>query len=94
MATTLYLLHVPPKPWHTFGLDCLTHLHVSNDFDNVLIMVDHLTRMAHFLPCRESVTTEETANLLLQGVYKLHGLPRVLVNDRDPKFVCGFWQTL
>jgi putative transposase len=33
-------------------------------------------------------------NFVLQGVYLLHGLPRVLISDRDPKFVSGFWQTL
>ena len=60
----------------------------------VLIVVDHLTRMAHFLPCTETITAEETATLFLHGVYRLHGLPRVLVSDRDPKFVSGFWQTL
>jgi hypothetical protein len=37
---------------------------------------------------------EETATLFLHGVYRLHGLPRVLISDRDPKFVSGFWQTL
>jgi hypothetical protein len=63
-------------------------------FNSVLIVVDHLTRMAHFLPCTETVTTEETATLFLQGVYRLHGLPRVPINDRDPKFVSAFWQTL
>jgi hypothetical protein len=50
--------------------------------------------MAHFLPCTETVTAEETATLFLQGVYRLHGLPRVLVCDRDPKSVSAFWQTL
>jgi hypothetical protein len=41
------------------------------------------------------VTAEETATLFfLQGVYRLHGLPRVLISDRDPKFVSAFWQTL
>jgi transposase InsO family protein len=60
----------------------------------VLIVVDHLTRMAHFLPCTESITTEETATLFLQEVYRLHGLPRVLISDRDPKFASAFWQTL
>jgi hypothetical protein len=94
MAATHYPLHVPPRPWHTVGLDYLTHLHVSNGFDNVLIVVDHLTRMAHFMPCLESVTAEEIATLFLHGVYKLHGLPRVLVSDRDPKFVINFWHTL
>jgi hypothetical protein len=49
--------------------------------------------MAHFLPCTKTVTAEETATLFLQGVYRLHGLPRVLVSDRDPKFGSAFWQT-
>jgi hypothetical protein len=50
IAATLYPLHVPPRPWHTFGLEYLTHLLMSNVFDNVLIVVDHLTRIAHFMP--------------------------------------------
>ena len=90
MAATLYPLHVPPRPWHAIGLDYFTHLHESNGFNSVLIVVDNLTGMAHFLPCTETISAEETAILFLQGVYRLHGLPRVLVNDRDPKFVSGF----
>jgi hypothetical protein len=50
--------------------------------------------MAHFMPCTKKVTIVETATLVLHGVYRLHGLPRVLVSDRDPKFISGFWQTL
>jgi hypothetical protein len=50
--------------------------------------------MAHFMPCTKSVTIDKTTNLSLQGVYQLHGLPRVLISDRDPKFVSVFWQTL
>jgi hypothetical protein len=90
MAATLYPLYVPPRPWHTVGFDYLTHLHVSNGFDSVLIVVDPLTRMAHFILCTESVTPEEISTLFLQGVYRLHRVPRVLVSDRDPKFVSGF----
>ena len=87
----LYPLLVPPaRPWHTVGLDYLTHLHVSNGFENVLIVVDHPTRMAHFMPCTKSVIVEETAILFLHEVYRLHGLPRVLVSDRERKFVSGF----
>jgi hypothetical protein len=80
MTATLYPLLDPPKPWHTVGLHYLTHLRLSNAFDNVRIVVDHLTRMAHFLPFTESVTREETANMFLHGVYILRGLPRVLVS--------------
>jgi hypothetical protein len=63
MAATLYPLRVPPRPWHTIGLDYFTHLHESNGFNNVLIVVDHLTRMAHFLPCTKIVRAEEIAVL-------------------------------
>jgi hypothetical protein len=94
MAATIYTLHDPPTPWHTVGIDYLTHLPMSNGFENVLIMVDHLTRIAHFLPCIESQTKEEIADSFLQGVYKIHGLPRVPNSDREPKFVGGSWQTL
>jgi hypothetical protein len=76
------------------GLDYLTHLPERNGFNIVLIVVDRLTRMAHFLPCTKTATAEETATLFLHEVYLLHGLPRVLIIDRDPKFVSGFWQTL
>jgi hypothetical protein len=46
--------------------------------------------MAHFVPCTESVTKQETANLFLHEVYTLRGLLRELVIDRDPKFVNEF----
>jgi hypothetical protein len=76
MGATLYPLPIPPRPWHTVGLDYLTHVHVSNGFDSVLIVVENLTRVAFFLLCIESVTAEEIAHLFLKGVYRLHGLPR------------------
>jgi hypothetical protein len=85
MAATLYPLPIPPRPWHIVGLDYVTHLPESNGFNSVLIVVDHLTRMAYLMPCTKTVTTEQTANLFLLGVYRLHRLPRVLVSDRDPK---------
>jgi hypothetical protein len=64
MAETLYPLLVPPRPRHTIGFDYLTHMHESNEFNSVMIVVDHLTRMAHFMPCTKTVTAEENATLL------------------------------
>jgi hypothetical protein len=66
------------------GLYYWTHLHVSDGFGNVLIVVVHLTRTVHFLSCTKGVTCEDAANLFSHGVYKLHGPPRVMVSDRDP----------
>jgi hypothetical protein len=95
MAANFYSLHVPPIPWPTVGVDYLTHLPVSKNFESGLIVVDHMTRMAHFLQCKESVTTKGTVSLFFAWSLPIsHGLPRVLVGDRDPKFVSDLWHTL
>ena len=49
--------------------------------------------MAHFVPCHKEITSEELAELFLCNCYKLHGVPKVIVSDRDPKFVGNFWQS-
>jgi hypothetical protein len=57
------------------GLIKLTHLLVSNGFDGELIVVDHLARMAHFLPCTKTAIAKKTVSLSVHGIYGLHGLP-------------------
>jgi hypothetical protein len=57
MAAVVDPLHVPPRPWHKVGLDFLTTcLDASASFSSVLVVVDHLTRVAHFFPCITDIT--------------------------------------
>jgi hypothetical protein len=49
--------------------------------------------MAHFVPCHKEITTKELADLFINHCYRLHDVPKVIVSDRDPKFVGKFWQT-
>jgi hypothetical protein len=49
--------------------------------------------MAHFVPCHKEITAEDTADLFIDNCYKLHGVPKVIVSDRDPRFVGKFWQS-
>ena len=60
----------------------------------MLVAVDHLTRMAHFTPCRSGITTKQAAELFVKEVIRLHGVPQVLVSDRDPLFTADFWASL
>ena len=60
----------------------------------VLIAVDHLTKMAHFIPTTMKVTAKEMAELFLQYIFQYHGLPDTIVSDRDPKFTSHFWKNL
>ena len=89
-------LPVPKYPWEVVGVDFVTCLPRSgkSSYTAVMIIVDHLTRMAHFAPCHDEVTAEEAADMFVHHCYRLHGVPRVLVSDRDPRFISTFWQSL
>jgi hypothetical protein len=88
-------LGIPEYPWEIVGIDYVSDLPKSgtDGCPSVFIMVRHLTKMAHFVPCHKEITAEESANLFIDHCYRLHGVPRVIVSDRDPKFVGKFWQT-
>jgi transposase InsO family protein len=55
-------------------------------------MVCQLTKMAHFAPCHKEINVEESKKLFIIDCYRLNGVPKVIVSDRDPKFVRKLWQ--
>ncbi|CAI7894796.1 unnamed protein product, partial [Closterium sp. NIES-53] len=60
--------------------------------DAVLVIVDRLTKMAHFAPCHTTITAEETARLFISTVVRLHGIPSAIISDRDPNFTSKIWK--
>ncbi|GJP53332.1 hypothetical protein CLOM_g12493 [Closterium sp. NIES-68] len=60
--------------------------------DAVLVVVDCLTKMAHFASCRTTITVEETARLFISTVVRLYGIPAAIICDRDQKLTSKFWQ--
>jgi transposase InsO family protein len=66
----------------------------SKSFDSVFVVVDRLTKMAHFMPCNKNITGKATARLFLENVYKYHGLPDDIIFDRGTQFTSKFWQSL
>ena len=57
-------------------------------------MVDRLTKFGHFIPLSHPFTAVQVAQVFLDNVYKLHGLPESIITDRDRVFTSGFWQEL
>jgi len=90
-------LPIPNVPWSHISIDFITQLpksmHLGQTYDAIAVVVDRLTKMAHFIFCNSDITAEETAQLYIDFVYKLHGLPVDLVSDRGPQFISSFWKT-
>ena len=95
-AAAVHPLPVPQYPWEVVGVDYVTSLPKSGKegYTAVMIIVDHLTKMAHFIPTTDEVTAQQSADMFVHHCYRLHGCPRVLVSDRDPRFISEFWQSL
>jgi len=92
---TLQPLPIPPFKWHTVTLDLVTGLPTTSaGFDACVVFVDKLSKMLHFAPCTKSVDAPGVAQLFFDNVFRYHGLPTVLVSDRDPRFTSHFWRTL
>ncbi|GJP58278.1 hypothetical protein CLOP_g22985 [Closterium sp. NIES-67] len=86
-------LEPPQRPWQHVTMDFVTGLPAGpSGNDTVFVVVDRLTKMAHFAPCRTTITAEETARLFISTVVRLHGIPAAIISDRDPKFTSKFWQ--
>jgi hypothetical protein len=63
-------------------MDFIIDLPSSKAFDSIFVVVDRLTKMAHFMPWNKIVTSEETARLFMDNIYKYHGLPDDIISDR------------
>jgi hypothetical protein len=75
-------------------MDFIVGLPESSGFDAILVVVDRLTKMAHFLPTTGTVDFKGTAALFRDGVFRLHGLPSDLVSDRGATFTSEFSRSL
>ena len=89
-------LPVPSRPWCEISMDFITHLAPSEDdlSDSIMVVVDRLSRMAHFIPTWMTMTAAQLGRQFFKEVVRYHGLPTGIVSDRDPKFTSEFWTSL
>ena len=62
-------------------------------YDAIWVIVDRLTKSAHFLAVRMTFTLEEFYRLYIREIFRLHGVPISIVSDRDPRFTAHFWKS-
>lgn len=76
------------------SIDFIESLPKSQENDVIFVVVDRLSKYAHFMTLSHPYTTMDVAQSFLDNIYKLHGMPRTIISDRDPIFCSKFWQGL
>lgn len=87
-------LPIAKQVWEDISLDFITGLPKSQRFDIIFVVVDWLTKYAHFIPLSHPYNAKDVAAVFVKEVVKLHGMPRSIVSDRDRLFFSSFWQEL
>ena len=59
-----------------------------------MVVVDNLSKAAHFIPIKTTYKVANIADIFLKQIFRLHGVPKVIISDRDPKFTGKFWKSL
>ena len=86
---------IPEWKWDRITMDFVTGLPLTpRKKDAIWVIVDKLTKSAHFLPIRMDYTLEKYAELYIDEIVRLHGVPISIISDRDPRFTSRFWEKL
>ncbi|GJY56686.1 putative reverse transcriptase domain-containing protein [Tanacetum coccineum] len=86
---------IPVWKWEGIAMDFVTKLpRTSSGHDTIWVIVDRLTKSAHFLPMREDYKMERLARLYLNEIVARHGVPISIISDRDSRFTSRFWQSM
>ncbi|GKC76750.1 putative reverse transcriptase domain-containing protein [Tanacetum coccineum] len=86
---------IPEWKWENITMDFVTKLpKTASGQDMIWVIVDRLTKSAHFLPAKENDSMEKLTRQYLKEVVSRHGVPVSIISDRDGRFVSQFWQSL
>ncbi|GJY90069.1 putative reverse transcriptase domain-containing protein [Tanacetum coccineum] len=86
---------IPEWKWDKITMDFITKLpRTKSGHDTMWVIDDILTKSAHFLAIREDYSTKRLARLYIDEIVTRHGVPVLIISDRDGRFTSRFWQTL
>jgi hypothetical protein len=91
-AGLLQPLQIPQWKWDEIGMDFIVGLpHTRAGYDSIWVVVDRLTKVAHFIPVKTTYTGATLADLYMSRIVCLHGVPKKIVSDRGTQFTSHFW---
>jgi hypothetical protein len=95
ISGTLQPLPIPSWKWKDISMDFIVGLpNTSQRHDSIWVIVDRLTKTAHFLPVHTTYNAKKYAEIYLDQIVRLHGIPKTIISDRGAQFVPRFWEQL
>jgi hypothetical protein len=94
-AGILQPLPIPSWKWEDISMDFIVGLpNTSLRHDSIWVIVDWLTKSAHFLPVHTTYNVKKYAKIYLDRIVRLHGIPKTIISDRGAQFIARFWEQL
>ena len=88
-------LDIPEWKWYQITMDFVVGLpRTTKGHDAIWVVVDRLTKSAHFISIKTNFLLEQLAALYIQEIVRLHGVPKSIVSDRDAQFTSKFWKSV
>lgn len=87
-------LPVPQQAWEMIFMDFINGLPTSGSSNCIFVVIDKFTKYGHFIPLHHPFNAQKVVEAFVDHVYKLHGMPKYIVSDRDSVFTRQFWQAL
>jgi hypothetical protein len=94
-AGLLQPLPIPEWKWEIISLDFITGLpKTQKQNDSIMVVIDKLSKSAHFIPVKSTYKAINIAEIFMKEIFRLHGIPKMVISDRDVKFTSTFWKEL
>ena len=94
-AGLLHPLPIPKWKWDVVTIDFITKFpRTEKQHESIMVVVDKLTKSSHFVHVQSIFKETNIAKVYMKEITRLHGIPKEIVLDHDPKFTSNFWKAL
>ena len=93
-AGELHPLKIPEGSWKEISIDIIRPLPKSNGKNAIIVIMDQFTKMIHLKATTTNVSCDEIAKIYQDEIWKLHGVPKAILSDREPQFTSRFMKDL
>ena len=95
LARLLQPILVPEWKWEVISMNFITILPQSKrKNDSIMVVVDILSKYAHFIPMQSTYKTIQIADIFMREIFRLHGILKTVISNKDFNFTSAFWKTL